>query len=195
MVTYVSGPPYRRANLFNRRWIRSTAGLTQLRFMAKTRKQKEEALAKLTTIVDQSVGMAFLHFVGLTVEETNELRNLLREKNVGYTVPKKRLLTRALESKKLEGDLPELEGEIAIVYSSEDDLAPAREVYEFAKAHKDQLSIVGGVYDSMYRDQEFMLSIASIPSTEVLYGQFVNLINSPIARFAVVLDQIAQQKA
>lgn len=183
LVDYVSGPPLWRATFV----VKTPSP------MAKTRKQKEELLEKLKNIVDQSAGMAFIHFTGLSVEETSELRNLLREKGVGYTVPKKRLLKRALETKKIEGEQPELEGEIAIAYG-EDSLAPAREVYEFAKTHKDQLAIVGGVYEDAYRDREFMLSIASIPSTEILYGQFVNLINSPIQRFAVVLDQIASKQ-
>jgi ribosomal protein L10 len=39
-----------------------------------------------------------------------------------------------------------------------------------------------------------MLEIAMIPSREVLYAQFVNLINSPIQRFAVVLNAIAESK-
>ncbi len=33
-----------------------------------------------------------------------------------------------------------------------------------------------------------------IPSREVLYAKFVNIINSPIQRFAVVVDQIALSK-
>ena len=39
-----------------------------------------------------------------------------------------------------------------------------------------------------------MISIASIPTLQVLYGQFVNLINSPIQGFAMVLSEIAKQK-
>jgi ribosomal protein L10 len=39
-----------------------------------------------------------------------------------------------------------------------------------------------------------MMEIAMIPSREVLYAQFVNLINTPIQQFAVVLDQIAKNK-
>ena len=38
------------------------------------------------------------------------------------------------------------------------------------------------------------MEIAMIPSREVLYAQFVNLINSPIQQFVVVLDQIAKSK-
>jgi ribosomal protein L10 len=44
-------------------------------------------------------------------------------------------------------------------------------------------------------NKEKMTEIAMIPGRDTLYAQFVNLINSPIQRFAVVLDQIAKNKS
>ena len=44
-------------------------------------------------------------------------------------------------------------------------------------------------------NREEMNDIAVIPPLEVLYSQFVNIINSPIQGFVVALDQIAKQKA
>jgi ribosomal protein L10 len=43
-------------------------------------------------------------------------------------------------------------------------------------------------------DEAGMTSIALIPSRKTLEAQFVNLINSPIQRFVVSLDQIAKKK-
>jgi ribosomal protein L10 len=40
-----------------------------------------------------------------------------------------------------------------------------------------------------------MMAIATIPPREVLYAQLANLINSPIQRLAIALDQIAGKKA
>jgi ribosomal protein L10 len=39
-----------------------------------------------------------------------------------------------------------------------------------------------------------MLEIATIPGMETLQGMFANVINSPLQRFAIVLDQVAQSK-
>ena len=44
-------------------------------------------------------------------------------------------------------------------------------------------------------DKVAMTEIAAIPSTQVLYGQFVNLINSPIQGLVIALDKIAEKKA
>jgi ribosomal protein L10 len=39
------------------------------------------------------------------------------------------------------------------------------------------------------------LALAKIPSREVLLGQFVNVINSPIQGLVIALDAIAKQSA
>jgi large subunit ribosomal protein L10 len=111
---------------------------------------------------------------------------------VGYKVGRKTLLKRALAGK-AKGEIPELGGEIAVAYSA-DATASAREIYNFQKAHKGLLEIVGGIFDGNFLGKSAMMEIAMIPSREVLYAQFVNLINTPIQQFAVVLDQIAATK-
>jgi ribosomal protein L10 len=73
-------------------------------------------------------------------------------------------------------------------------LAGARGVYSFLKDHKENISIVGGVFEGKYKNAVEMMSIATIPPIEVLRGMFVNLINSPIQRLVVGLDQIRSKK-
>ena len=94
---------------------------------------------------------------------------------------------------KYSGTMPQLIGESGIAYST-DLIAPARNVYEFQKKFKDQVNIVGGVFDGAYMDKNGMIAIASIPSLDTLRGMFVNVINSPIQGFVMALDQIAKKK-
>jgi large subunit ribosomal protein L10 len=160
--------------------------------MALTKSQKTEVIKELEASLANAETMVFVNFKGLTVAEVNKLRKALREAGASYKVAKKTLLGRVLDSKNIEGTMPAMEGEIAVVYST-DALAPAREVFNFAKG-KETPTIVGGVFAGEYADKARMLSIATIPSREVLLAQFVNLINSPIQRFAVVLSEIAKTK-
>ncbi len=129
----------------------------------------------------------------MVVEKVNNLRRRLQKENVGYAVTKKTLLKRALDAQKLEGEIPEIPGQIAIAYG-EDLLAPSREIFNFSKENKENIEIVGGVFEGKYMNKSEMLTIATIPPLQTLRGMFVNLINSPIQRFAVVLDQIAKTK-
>jgi len=161
--------------------------------MAITKAKKGEILKDLNEIAKGKGSRVFVSFNGLKVSEATALRRALRNEGVKYVVAKKTLAKKAFGEIGMEGVIPELPGELAIAYS-EDELAPAREVYKFQKTLKDKVFIVGGVFESRFVGAEEMRVIASIPPKEVLYAQFLNLINSPIQRFAMVVDQIAIKK-
>lgn len=161
--------------------------------MAVTKAQKTVILDELGTILDASSNVTFVHFKGLTVEDTTTIRKQLRSNDVGYKVIKKTLLRHALERKKLEGVIPEMEGEVAIAYGA-DLVAPSGQIFSFMKGREGKLAIVGGVFDGVLKNQEEMNKIATIPGLQVLRGMFVNVINSPIQRFAIALGEIAKTK-
>ncbi len=161
--------------------------------MAKTREQKKGVVSELETISKLDGSVVFVNFTKFLVKDETELRNKLRQNGVTYKVVKKSLLKKGFERSSVTGEIPELPGMMAIAYGA-DLIAPAREVYDFQKAHKDNVSIVGGVFEGKYMTKEEMMSIATIPSTQVLYGQFVNLINTPIQQFVTALSKIAEKK-
>jgi large subunit ribosomal protein L10 len=154
--------------------------------------KKVEMIKDFEGAIKGSESMVFVNFHGLKVSDETNLRRSLRAEGVNYKVGRKTLLKRALLGK-AEGVIPELTGEVAVAYSK-DQTASAREIYNFQKTHKGILEIIGGIFEGKFLGKEAMMEIAMIPSREVLYAQFVNLINSPIQRFAVVLDQIAKGK-
>ncbi len=162
--------------------------------MAITRTKKEETVKKLKEIVKKARSITFVNFKGLNVEKANQARKQFREQNIGYLVAKKTLIKRVLEEAGISGEMPILEGEIAVAYSEDDMTAPAREVFQFQKKEAGVLSIAGGVFEGSYMDIERMTEIASIPPRSVLYGQFVNLINSPIQGLVIAIDKIAEKK-
>jgi large subunit ribosomal protein L10 len=160
--------------------------------MAITREKKEEIVAKVGDIISQSSTVVFAKFKGLPVNEQNEMRRGLRSLDVGYAVAKKSLIKRAFDAAKFEGTMPELEGEIAVAYSA-DELAPARELAVFVKKYPELLAFAGGVFGGKYQSADEIKSIAAIPGIQTLRAQFVQLINSPIQRFAVVLNAKADK--
>jgi large subunit ribosomal protein L10 len=161
--------------------------------MAITKQKKEEIVEKMRGILAQAKTVVFVNFHGLTVAEERQLRSSLRSEGIGYTVAKKSLIKRALDEKGITGTLPELEGEVAVAYGA-DELAPAREVAVFAKTHAEHIAMLGGVFGGAYMDKAAILSIASIPGMQTLRAQFVQLINSPLQRFAVVLQAKADKQ-
>jgi len=158
-----------------------------------TLNKKKEIVADLEKKLKGASSVVFVNFDKLAVSEVNSLRRQLQGEGISYFVTKKTLLKRVLDGGKVEGDRPELTGQVAIAYG-EDSIAPSREIWNFSKDHKENISILGGIFEGKYMDQEAMTSMATIPPLQTLRGMFVNLINSPIQRFAIVLDQIALSK-
>ena len=162
--------------------------------MAIKKDKKVEIIKDSEDIIKNSNSLVFLNFHKLPVLEERELRKSLRKEDIGYKVIKKTLFKRALDDAKIEGEIPEIKGELAVAYGK-DLLAPAREVYNFQKTHKENVQILGGIFEKRYMDGKEMLGIATIPPLNVLYGKFVNVINSPIAGLVMALGQIAESKA
>lgn len=162
--------------------------------MAITKAKKGEIVDKLQDAFKKAASIVFVNFKGLTVGNSTEMRRKLKTEGVSYSVAKKSLTKRALENGKYEGTIPELPGELSLAWG-EDLVAPAREVYSFQKKFPDNLKILGGIFEGRYMSKSEIEGIATIPATPVLRGMFVNIINSPIQRFAIALNEIAKTKS
>ncbi|MBI2086998.1 MAG: 50S ribosomal protein L10 [Candidatus Zambryskibacteria bacterium] len=161
--------------------------------MAITKAKKGEIIDKLKSAFKSAASVVFVNFRGLTVGNTTEMRRNLKKEGVSYTVAKKTLTARALDEQKFEGEKLELPGELALAWG-EDLVAPAREVYTFVKKFPDNLKILGGIFEGRYMSADEITEIAKIPTLLVLRGKFVNIINSPLQRVAIALNEIAKAR-
>lgn len=163
--------------------------------MAITKAKKQEINQKISTALADAATTVFVSFKGIPVEKNNLLRKSLRNNNGNYFVARKTLIKRALENISIQGDMPELgDGMVALAYA-QDAMTPAREVFEFSQAEPGFIEIIGGIFDGVYKSQAEMMAIATIPGMDTLRGMFVNIINSPRSRFAIVLSQVAEKKS
>jgi large subunit ribosomal protein L10 len=160
--------------------------------MAISKQKKGEIVDKLGKAIKDAKSLVFVNFHGLKVSDSTNLRRALKSEGVSFQVSKKTLTKRVLDAEKFEGAQPELDGELAMAWG-EDLIAPARGVYAFAKKFPEGLKILGGVFEGRYMSKAEMEGIATIPSTDTLRGMFVNIINSPIQRFAIALNEVAKK--
>ena len=160
--------------------------------MAITKAKKEEILTKLEGVRETSDSIVFVNFNALTVAESTAMRTKLREEGVGFFVAKKTLMKRAFDGA-FTGEMPVLDGEIAIAYS-EDAILPAQQIKEFVGKYKDRVDIVGGAFQGVWKNKEEMTEIASIPSLQTLYGMFVNFLQQPVTGIALAVQAVAEQK-
>ena len=154
--------------------------------MPKTKQQKEEAVIQLAEALQSAKGAVFANFQGLTVQETEELRAKCREQGITCSAVKKTLVKLALEKIGLDVDTKSFEGGIATFVGTEDEVAPAQIVADYAKGHE-ILSIFGGVLEGKFIDAAKVKELSKLPSKQVLLGQLVGTINAPVSGFVNVL--------
>ncbi len=155
---------------------------------------KQPVVAEIAELLDGAQGAVLVDYRGLTVEQDTELRKQLREAGISYKVYKNTMIRFAAKGTAFEALEPDLEGPTALAVSKTDATAPARVLANFAKK-ADKLEIKSGVVEGTYYDAKGMQVIATIPGREELLGRLLGSMQSPIANFARVLNQIAEANA
>ena len=154
---------------------------------------KQPIVEEISESIKDAQGVVLVDHRGLTVEEDTRLRKQLREAGVVYKVYKNTMMKRAFDGTQFEDLNKHLEGPSAIAISKEDATAPARILSKFAK-EAPALELKAGVVEGNYYDVDGIKSLASIPSREELLSKLLGSMQSPIANFARVVDQIAKAK-
>lgn len=153
---------------------------------------KQPVVAEISELLNGAASAVVVDYRGLTVEQDTQLRKKLRESEVSYKVYKNTMIRFAVKGTEFEALVPHLEGPTALAVSKTDATAPARVLADFAKT-ADKLELKAGVVEGTYYDEKGIQVIATIPSREVLLGRLLGSMQSPIANFARVLNQIAEK--
>ncbi len=153
---------------------------------------KQPIVEEISASIKDAQSVVLVDYRGLTVEQDTELRKALREAGVTYKVYKNTMMNFAFKGTDFEGLAPYLEGPSAMALSTEDATAPARVLSEFAKKAS-KLEIKAGVVEGTVYDAQGMAAIASIPSRDVLVSRLLGSLQSPIANFARVMNQLAEK--
>ena len=153
---------------------------------------KKPVVDEISEKIKDAQALVLVDHRGLTVAQDTELRKKLREEGVTYKVYKNTMMNFAFKGTDFEQLKDLLNGPSAMAVSTNDPAAPARVLYNFAKTAK-ALEIKGGVIEGKFYDAQGMSEIASIPSKEVLLSKLLGSMQSPIANFARVINQIAEK--
>jgi large subunit ribosomal protein L10 len=158
--------------------------------MAISREAKEQAVAQLTDDLGRIKLAVMTDYRGLTVREVEELRETLRAQGITYRVTKNTLLRLATQNNPaLAGIDPQsFNGPMALAMGFDDEVAPARIIFQYAKAHE-ALEIVGAITsDGQVLDAGQVKALASLPTREQLIAQVVGTIAAPLTGFVGVMS-------
>ena len=157
------------------------------------RAQKAEAVAELKRTFSEVGVVVVTRNHGLTVAQSTQLRNKMREAGASYKVSKNKLAKIALDGTDYLslGDM--LTGPVGLA-SSIDPVAAAKVVVDFAKTN-DKLEIVGGAMGATALNVEGVKALATMPSLDELRAKIVGLVQAPAQKLASITQAPAGQLA
>ncbi|MEH7442738.1 50S ribosomal protein L10 [Heyndrickxia sp. MSNUG] len=161
--------------------------------MSKVIEVKKQIVDEIAGKLKESKSTVVVDYRGLTVSEVTELRKQLREAGVEFKVYKNSMTRRAAEAAELADLNTSLTGPNAIAFSTEDVIAPAKILSEFAKKH-DALEIKAGVVEGNIVTVEEIKALADLPSREGLLSMLLSVLQAPIRNLALAAKAVADQK-
>lgn len=157
--------------------------------MAISRAAKEQAVEQLSGELGRIKLAVMTDYRGLTVGEVEELRSALREQGMTYRVTKNTLLRIATKNNEALADVDPgaFTGPMALAMGFDDEVAPARIIFQYAKQH-DALEIVGAITgDGQVLTSAQVKALATLPTREQLIAQVVGTIAAPLTGFVGVM--------
>ena len=156
--------------------------------MPKSKIQKQEIMRNLTERIKKSKSIVFAGFNALGVHDNEALRLTLRKEHGEYYVAKKTLLERALKEQGIENlDTKSLDGKLAVIFSYEDEVSPAKAVDAFRKDKEDKIYFLGGILEGKLLSKTEVEALAKLPSKQELLSRLVGTLNAPVSGFVNVL--------
>ena len=143
------------------------------------RDQKAVAIAEIATNIDESQAVFAVDYRGITVPQVAELRASLREADATFTVVKNSLTERAADQVGADTLKEFLTGPTALTFVRGDVATAAKALADHARATQ-LLPFKGGLMEGAPLDVDQIRSLSRLPSREVLYGQLVGVVASPI---------------
>ena len=155
--------------------------------------QKKEEVTKLAEEMKNAKLILLTDYRGINVTDVTDLRTNLRNTNATYRVIKNNIIRRALQEAGIEGLEDKLVGPTAVIMSNEDYLEPSKAIYTFSKDN-DYYKIKGGVIEEKVMEAEEIITLAKLPSREVLLSMLAGALLGNISKVAVALNEVKKQK-
>jgi len=168
------------------------------------REQKAVAIAEIAAQMDESHAIFAVDYRGISVAQAAELRAKLRDADATFKVVKNSLTERAADQVGAGGLKELLDGPTALTFVRGDVAVAAKAIADYARATQ-LLPFKGGLLDGGALDSDQIRSISRLPSRDVLYGQLVGVVASPVSGLvrtlaalvsglAVALGQVREKK-
>lgn len=149
-------------------------------------------LAELENEFKDVEGMVLVAFSGLTVEESDDLRGKLAEKNVNFKMVRNSLARRVLAAKDIA--FPEanaLTGNTGIAYGDAEAAVDAAKIFNEKDVRKaGKVAFKGAILEGNALDAKSAKALADLPDRDTLHAMLLGCIAGPARGLATVINAV-----
>jgi large subunit ribosomal protein L10 len=168
------------------------------------RDQKAAVIDEIAAEIKEAEAIYAVDYRGISVPAAAELRTKLRDADATFRIVKNTLTERAADKAEIAELKELLEGPTALTFVRGDAALAAKALNDHARV-TDTLAFKGGFMNGAPLTPDDIKSIARLPARDVLYGQLVGIVASPITGLArglgsllgglaVALGQVQEKK-
>jgi len=164
------------------------------------KQDKEQAVLEIKEKLDKASSIYLTDFSGLTVSETNELRDEFFNAKVEYKVLKNTLIKKALEqssnafSEQSVKLVEHLKGPTGVIFAYDDPISPAKIIKKFYdKGEKPKLKVA--IIEKESYDGKRLNDLASLPTKPEIISSIVGSLQSPISGIVGSINAVIRDLA
>jgi large subunit ribosomal protein L10 len=158
------------------------------------RPEKQNLTKEYLARLNASPFFIVVDYKGLTVGHLTELRRRLTKAGAEIHVVKNSILRLAAKEAGVADLNGSLAGQMAVV-TGQRDISTAAKVVKTFGSEFEKLKVHFGYLNNQRLEQASILTLADLPSIEVLRGQFLGVLNAPASKLVRLLNTPASQLA
>lgn len=150
--------------------------------MALTKSGKNDVVAEVSELLSSSKMTVVAKYKGTTVKALQALRKEAKANGTKVKVVKNRLVIKAVQANDTlkDADVSELTGMLLYAFNSDDEVAPAQILNNFAKLNP-TIEFVGAITgEGLFIGASDVKALAGLPSRDQLIGQVIAQLLSPV---------------
>ena len=150
--------------------------------MALTKQEKNDVIAEVSDLLSSSKMTVVAKYQGTTVKAMQALRRQAKDNGTKVKVVKNRLVIQAVKATDnlKDADVSSLEGMLVYAFNSDDEVAPAQILAEFAKKNP-TIEFVGALSaEGKFLSADDVKALASLPGKDQLIGQVLATLAAPL---------------
>ncbi|MEW6072434.1 MAG: 50S ribosomal protein L10 [Planctomycetota bacterium] len=149
---------------------------------------KQMLVRELTDAFKGAEGLVIVSLSGLSVEESEKLRDSLAEHGLGLQVVRNRLAKLALQEIGLEAPAELFRGNVAVVCGDTEDAIRAAKILQDSDARKSgKVALRGGLLEGSLLDERKAFGLTKLPGKRELHSMLLGAISGPARKLVGLL--------